>query len=416
MSHGAESDGRTLDELSARLVDGLERRTKETSREATDAIFAEIPIYAERRDDRFYADVRLHVEHNIQAMVSSLRSGRLATDDDLSFVQAPSRRRAQHRIGLADFLHAFRLGLRHIWRSLVLGADDDESRIAALGLVEPVSEYINRASTRVAEVYLEVQQLLAMEGEQVRRDVLHALLEGEVLRDGVRADALAAAGLRPGSGVVVVSASLTASDGDPVTPRAAAAAIGRMGTGAAAPLTMQRGDEIVAVLPVEHGEGRALAAALTDARDKLALQDIEMRIGASTVLAGLDQVPAGYREASWMRTLTTDRDVVRCMCGMSTFEYLTLTGDDSAIRLVAPEILAFVEEDQAQGGVLTSTLMAYADADLSVKLMSERMFIHSNTAHKRLHRIAERTGRDLRSLADVMELVIAIRLLGSTNL
>lgn len=413
MSSGAGAHAFALDEISARLVDDLERRTTETSRDATDAIFTEIPTYTARRDDRFYADVCHHVEQNIQAMVRSLRSGRPPTTDDLSFVQAPSRRRAQHHIGLADFLHAFRLGLRHIWRSLVIGADEDEARIAALGLVEPVSEYINRASTRVAEVYLEVQQLLTIEGEQVRRDVLHALLEGEGLRSGARSDAVAAAGLRPGAGFVVVSALLTQDHADPVTFRAASAAIGRMVTDVATPLAVQRGDEIVAVLPVGHRTGRAMATTLQDAQEKLKLQDIPMHIGASTVLSSLEHVPVGYREASSMRAMCTEDRQVLCMCGLSTFGYLTLTGDDSAVRLVAPEIVSFIEEDQAHDGVLTSTLVAYANADLSVKVMSERMFIHSNTAHKRLSRIAERTGRDLRSLTDVVELLIAIRLLGS---
>ena len=44
------------------------------------------------------------------------------------------------------------------------------------------------------------------------------------------------------------------------------------------------------------------------------------------------------------------------------------------------------------------------------KAASERLHVHVNTAHYRLGKIAERTGCDLRSISDVLELLIAINL------
>ena len=73
----------------------------------------------------------------------------------------------------------------------------------------------------------------------------------------------------------------------------------------------------------------------------------------------------------------------------------------------------FVEDDVTGGGVLTSTLLAYASANLNAKVAAQRLYIHVNTAHHRLARIEERTGCDLRDLADVQELLIAIRLAGA---
>ena len=95
---------------------------------------------------------------------------------------------------------------------------------------------------------------------------------------------------------------------------------------------------------------------------------------------------------------------------LSAFEYLTLRDDAVARRLIAPEIERFVAEDRARGGRLIRTLLAYADADLNAKAAAEALLIHVNTAHHRLGRIAERTGRDLRRLSDVIDLLIAIRL------
>ncbi|MEJ1938256.1 helix-turn-helix domain-containing protein, partial [Nostoc sp. NIES-2111] len=52
-----------------------------------------------------------------------------------------------------------------------------------------------------------------------------------------------------------------------------------------------------------------------------------------------------------------------------------------------------------------------AASDLNAKVAAERLHVHVNTAYYRLDRIAARTGRDMRKLADIQELLIAIRLL-----
>jgi sugar diacid utilization regulator len=101
---------------------------------------------------------------------------------------------------------------------------------------------------------------------------------------------------------------------------------------------------------------------------------------------------------------------VRSLPDTPAFEYLMLRQDDVARRLIDPEIARFVREDREHGGALTRTLEAYAAADLNAKAASEELLIHVNTAHHRLGRIEERTGRDLRRLSDVIELLIAIRL------
>jgi DNA-binding PucR family transcriptional regulator len=77
---------------------------------------------------------------------------------------------------------------------------------------------------------------------------------------------------------------------------------------------------------------------------------------------------------------------------------------------VPAAVREFVEDDARQGRVLSDTLLAYVACDLSVKLAAERLFVHPNTAHYRLAKIADRTGCDVRKLDDVQLLTIAIRL------
>jgi DNA-binding PucR family transcriptional regulator len=95
---------------------------------------------------------------------------------------------------------------------------------------------------------------------------------------------------------------------------------------------------------------------------------------------------------------------------MRAFDYLTLHRDDTARRLVDDRVREFVREDIASGRPLLGTLEAYLACDLNVRRAAEQLHIHVNTAHYRMERIAARTGLDLRRLADLMELVVAVRL------
>ena len=121
-------------------------------------------------------------------------------------------------------------------------------------------------------------------------------------------------------------------------------------------------------------------------------------------------MPDAYEEASLaLRQVAVTGGIVS-LPDMSMFEYLTLREDDTARRMVDPAVERFVAEDLAKGGALCDTLEAYAAADLNAKEAAEKLFVHFNTAHYRLGKIEERTGRDMRRLADVVDLVIAIRL------
>ena len=91
-----------------------------------------------------------------------------------------------------------------------------------------------------------------------------------------------------------------------------------------------------------------------------------------------------------------------------------LRDDETARRLIRPEVRRFVADDLAAGGALITTLTEYVACDLNAKIAAERLHLHVNTAYYRLERIAERTGCDLRRIADIVELLIAVRLLGAS--
>jgi PucR C-terminal helix-turn-helix domain/GGDEF-like domain len=398
----------TLEPAAARLVDALEAAIPEIAAGGAQTIRDEIEAYRERASPALLDDIDATMRANLAMIVQVMRTGRQVTTPDLSFLRGSATRRARTGIPLADFVHAYRIGLRVAWEALLERAENEASRLATLSLFGHFIEYINVTSTYVAEVYAEVEQLLRDEGEHVRQELLGDLLCGRRPPPGPRDEALRLAGLTADGEYVVISARPVAA-ADAYALRAAASALGRTGARTSAPLAVVRGQEIVAAVPIEPQGAAALVRAVRDAGARLAGDGIELTVGASTVVSGLDLVAAAYREASDAHAIS-DAGGVLCLCELKAFDHLMLVGHETTARLISPDIARFVADDLAEGGVLTATFLEYAATDLNAKAASERLFIHVNTAHNRLAKIAESTGRDLRSLNDVIEILIAISL------
>lgn len=128
---------------------------------------------------------------------------------------------------------------------------------------------------------------------------------------------------------------------------------------------------------------------------------------------GLQEVPEAYAEARAARDGLGGSDGVLALPLLTALDYLILRESSTAQRLIRPEVRRFVTEDAASGGALIGTLLEYAACDLNAKVAAQRLHLHVNSAYYRLDRIGERTGCDLRRLADVVELLVAIRLLGA---
>jgi sugar diacid utilization regulator len=170
-----------------------------------------------------------------------------------------------------------------------------------------------------------------------------------------------------------------------------------------------RHDELVLVARVE-GDAADLVAALAAAHERLTATGTELAIGVSIVQPGLDRVATAYEQAQAALERVRAKGGLMALPAMSTFDCLTLFGPETARRRIPEEVRQFVSEDLAEGRVLTTTLLEYAASDFNARLTAERLFVHPNTARYRLGKIEERTGCDLRCVADVVDLLIAVRL------
>jgi sugar diacid utilization regulator len=157
----------------------------------------------------------------------------------------------------------------------------------------------------------------------------------------------------------------------------------------------------------------ALIESVESAQAQLASEGVALAIGVSTLQDGLERMPDAYGEAMSALERVRSAGGVVALPALSAFDCLALFGPDTARRRIPEKVRQFVHDDLAEDGVLTTTLLEYVAADFNTKVAAERLFVHPNTARYRLGRIEERTGCDLRHVADVLDLLIALRVDGA---
>jgi sugar diacid utilization regulator len=391
----------------AGLIDALTARREEVIENGLHRIRTEIPEYRAIVDPAFVDDVRQHVALHHDALMRSVAARRPLAREDLSFMRTRATRRVG-RIPLAAFMQAFRIYQEEFWDALLASADSEPARISAMEAAGTIIRYINVAAAEAAEVYLEAERLLHAQGERVRRDLLEDLLAGRAPAPGPKLNAARAAGLVPGAGCILIAAHPSSPPQDERQLRSAAVALTRAVGATVAPVAVVRHEEVVVVATVDRPV-EALIESLETAQEQLAGEGIPLAIGVSTLQTGLDRMPEAYGEAVTALERVRGSGGVVALPALSAFDCLALFGAETARRRIPPKVRQFVLDDLAEDGVLTTTLLEYVAADFNTKVAAERLYVHPNTARYRLGKIEERTGCDLRHVADVLDLLIALR-------
>jgi hypothetical protein len=392
------------------IAEALEMRRDELIGTGVAEIRSRMETYR-RADAALIEDVTGHIGEHHDLLCAVLRRGRPAAPREFEFVGRHAALRARRGISLADFLEAFRSYHNVLWDAVLdASLQGSEAADQALAAARTVIRHIDLATTEASAAYLEAQQLLVADGDRARRDLLEDLLAGRPPATAAGLAAARAAGLEADGRCVLIAAVPTVAPEDEAVLRPAATTLAGALDRRRAPLAVARHGEIVIVKALTARERPSLRVQLEKACQRVASRGMELAVGVSTAQDGMATLGSAYREASLAVGRLGPRGGVLSLPETSAFEYLMLRGDQVARRLIPPEVERFVAEDREQGGQLTRTLLAYADADLNAKAAAEALLIHVNTAHYRLGRIAEKTGCDLRRLPDVIDLVIAIRL------
>jgi PucR C-terminal helix-turn-helix domain/GGDEF-like domain len=395
----------------ARILSTLLARIDLLTEAGVAAIRSEIPAYAAQRDDRFHADLASQVRLNYSTTLSAMLEEREVTPDDIAFIRGAAMRRAEIGFALEDYLAAYRVGQLVLWDAMVANAGDSrEGREAALTLAAPLIRFIHVASTLAGQAYVEFRQLAVAEADRHRRDLLELLLAGELPARGPLSAAAKAHGIGSDTWALVVAAAPGGPHSGPEAIQAASIAIARAGLNESTLVVVRQG-EIVAVPVLRAGADPAkLCERIEELQERLSAEGTPLAVGVSTIAAGVLELPRAYQEARAARECLAGRPGVVAIPRLAPFEYLMLRADETARRVVDPTLRTFLQEDLANGAVLSSTVQAFARADLNLRAAAEQLHVHPNTAQYRLRRIEERTGRNPRRVADLLDLLVAIAL------
>ncbi|MEU9885354.1 PucR family transcriptional regulator ligand-binding domain-containing protein [Sphaerisporangium sp. NPDC051017] len=142
-----------------------------------------------------------------------------------------------------------------------------------------------------------------------------------------------------------------------------------------------------------------------------AVPRMRVSIGVSAVLNGPGAVRGGAEEAGHARRLAEARGGgVVTSDEIYTHALLLATVPDDVRRSFADRILEpLFEYDRRHQSELVRTLGVFLDCAGSWNGCATRLHVHVNTVRYRIHRVEELTGRDLSSMADRVDLFLALR-------
>ncbi|NNH71763.1 helix-turn-helix domain-containing protein [Nocardia uniformis] len=377
------------------------------------AIMGQIPAYA-ARDETFYADVHDQLAQLCRIGLGALLEDRKVTATDIAYTRRAAARRVRAGLTLVDYISAFRLGQQALWKSLMnYASDSEDDREAALSMVVPLNRFCDLAATQAANAYLEFQQYESENGQE-SRELLETLLAGELPDRGPQLSLAQGFGIgvEPLAPLVVVSAAVLDPPGaDADSKQLTSAALARVGVNGLRTLAGAHGHDVVAVPALGRaGSTEELCERLEAMRTKLRTAGIGLAIGISPVVTGIADLPRAHQQSRTALELLPDDGGVMALPHLTPFRYLMLSADDTARHLIDPRIDALLAEDHTRGGVLAETIRAFAAADMNLREAADVLCVHHNTAKYRLGRIQELTGRNPRSVSDLIDLLVAIEL------
>lgn len=405
-------DNSTVADATARrrVLGPLLERVDTLAEQVAVVISAALPNYA-AQSEQFHADVLDQVRRNYTSVLTAMIDGRALTAEDVGYQRAAAMRRARAGIAIEDYLRGYRIGHQVLWDVIVDSARDasvDEH--LTVGLATELMHHVDFAATNAAHSYTEFRQYGLADADRERRDLLEHLLEGRLPGQGPLAAAAERYGLGTTTPALVAVAVPFGSTGEDA-PTLASASLAHAGLHEATSLVVIRQAEIVAIMVLgpDH-EPDEVVLRLESVQKTLCTTGTPMAIGVSTLASRVSDLPQAYQEASAAVRFVGKEGGVKALSRLSPFEYLALTSDATAWHMVDAELVKFLSDDGLRGGVLVTTVRAYAETDMRLKETAERLHVHPNTVKYRLQRIGELTGQDPRTFAGLHALVVALAL------
>jgi hypothetical protein len=395
---------------STRAGDRLLTRLDDVIRTMRDRILEEEPDY-QRLPPEEVEDVTQLVASNARLLTAAMAGHRVAREQ-LDYVAEHVRHRVRSGIPLEAVLQAYRTALNAFWEECTAEvASLGLSRDAAVDLARKVSEAMDTLTTHAAATYVREESHLRALSDQAARDLLDALLRGDV--DPERAEPHPAApGLDPQGDLVVVVGRVSTEDETlaRTLDRAAAILADRLATRRASPLLVVRDRAVVAIAPAEPRDQQLdrLAAARAALADETRAG---LYCGLSSPCSGFGGVAAAHEQASLAVSRASEARPIVSLAALPALQHL-LTGATGATRtLLLEKGQALADQKPEARAAATATLQGFAQANMNVTRASAALHIHENTLRYRLRRIRESTGHDPQSFDGLVELICLLHVI-----
>jgi PucR-like helix-turn-helix protein/diguanylate cyclase with GGDEF domain len=374
-------------------------------------ILEEEPAYR-RLSPAELADVTALLVRNSRLMASSL-SGHRVQREQLVYVSEHVRNRVRVGIPLEAVLQAYRTAMNVFWEETTAEvATLGMSRDAAVELARRMSDAMDTLTTHAAATYVREESHLRALSDKAARDLLDALLRGDVGEAGRAEPHSAAPGLDPQGDLRVVVGRVSAEDSSltRALDAGAAALADSLATRRASPLLVVRERAIVAVVAAEPQDQQI--ERLTSARaDLLAATGIALYCGISSPCSGFAAVAGAYEQASLAVSRASDARPVVSLLALPALQHL-LTGATATTRALLLEKAAVLTGSKPEAtATLRATLHGFADADMNVTRAAAALHIHENTLRYRLRRVRERSGHDPQTFDGLVELICLLEVL-----
>ena len=393
----SEHVGEVVERFLARLDEVVER--------CTAAIWDAVPSY-ERSGEVLREDVMQAVRGNVEALAQVLSQQRDVRREELETIERVGARRAEAAIPLDDVLRAYRTVSRVCWDVLAdecrsLTTDGVDTTIA---LAEAVLRYTDEISTTVADAYAQAQRTIVRQQEGARQEFLADLLYGS---DVPPEDLLGRAhtfGYDLSLSYVALVGVGPDKPGREAALASAASAASTVST--AEPIILQKGEQTIALLPVDPFAEEGLVP------EKVAAElGGGWQFGVGGPELGLEGIRRAYLEAREAleigHALKLDGTAFR-FDDLILYHFLKM--DPGLVDRFVDQMLGpLLEYDERRKGELTKTLEVYFKADGSVKLAGEMLFAHPHTVSYRMKQIERLTGWSLRDPEDKLRLQLALR-------
>lgn len=387
------------------IVDRFLARLDEVVDLCTQAIYEAIPSYG-RLSDVMNEDLKKAIRDNVATLAQVISQGRDMRRGELDRIERVGARRAQQSIPLDDVLHAYRTVSRVCWTvvSEECRAQPGDALEATIELAEAVLRYTDQISTGVAQAYAKSQRAIVREREGARREFLSDLLYGT---DASPEDILK----RAHSFGYDLSLSYLAlvgqgPEGDGNRESMLSAATGKVIGEAGDPIVLQKGEQVIALLPIDAAADPVMVP------EKLVAElGGEWCFGIGGPEPGLEGIRRAYLEAREALEIGLAIGVEgRVFRFDELLAYHFLRVEPALVdRFVEQTLGPVIEYDDRRKGDLIKTLEAYFAADASVKMAGERLFAHPHTVTYRLKQIEKLTGWSLRHPEDKLRLQLGLR-------